>query len=390
MTATMTGDRLATFDFATHNAEVKACWDALNGRRPYRIPVILGTNTRYFMFNAAANPEHVPFRAYIEDPDVMFDQQLRFARWSRFNLLQDGELGLPEAWNIGPDFQNFYEAAWFGCPVEYFDDQVPDTLPAFEDHPERVMENGLPDPFGGFYGKVLEYYDHYQARAARETYLGLPIKANPPGCGFGSDGPFTVACNLFSPSFVCEAMLAEPERFHRLMDFITTATIRRIAAWRQKFGQPERQGGWFNDDSIAMISTDSYRQHVMQYHRRMFDALATDAPRGTHLCGDSTRHFRTLFDELNVQTFDTGFPVNFGAIRKTLGPAARIQGGPHVDLVLRGSPGDVYAESRRILQSGILEGGLFVLREGNNLAPYTPLENTEAMFRAGREFGRLA
>jgi uroporphyrinogen-III decarboxylase len=44
---------------------------------------------------------------------------------------------------------------------------------------------------------------------------------------------------------------------------------------------------------------------------------------------------------------------------------------------------------RRILQSGVLEGGRFLLREGNNLAPGTPLENTEAMYYAGREFGVL-
>src|SRR5581483_2935932 len=40
-------------------------------------------------------------------------------------------------------------------------------------------------------------------------------------------------------------------------------------------------------------------------------------------------------------------------------------------------------ETRRILQSGVLEGGLFILREGNNLAPGTPLENIEAMYPTG-------
>lgn len=388
-TAPQPTDRLAHFDFASHNAEVKACWAAFNAQHPYRIPTIVGTNTRYFVFNDAANPDHIPFRAFMESPDVMFDQQLRFARWSRFNILQDQELGLPENWTINPDFQNFYEAAWFGCPIEYFSDQVPDTTPAFADNPERVMEHGIPDPFAGIFAKALQYYEHFQARAARETYLGLPIKINPPWCAFGSDGPFTVACNLFSPDFVCEAMLAEPERYHRLIDFITTANIARIAAWRKRFGHPAKQDGGLADDSIALISTETYRQHVLPYHRRILDALATPAPRSIHLCGDSTRHFRTLFDELNIQKFDTGFPVDFAAIRRTLGPTATIQGGPHVDLILRGTPTQVYEESRRILTSGVLTGGRFVLREGNNLAPYTPLDNTEAMYRAGRDFGKL-
>ena len=42
------------------------------------------------------------------------------------------------------------------------------------------------------------------------------------------------------------------------------------------------------------------------------------------------------------------------------------------------------------MQSGILEGGLFTLREGNNMAPGTPAENMRALYDAGREFGRLA
>jgi len=35
-----------------------------------------------------------------------------------------------------------------------------------------------------------------------------------------------------------------------------------------------------------------------------------------------------------------------------------------------------------------LDGRMFLLREGNNLAPGTPLENIEAMVIAGLEFGK--
>ena len=91
----------ARFDFAKHNAEQSALWADFNvGRPTARIPVILGTNTRYFMFNDGANPGGLDFRRYTEDPDVMFDAQLQFQRWSKFNLLQDAELGLPKKWTL--------------------------------------------------------------------------------------------------------------------------------------------------------------------------------------------------------------------------------------------------------------------------------------------------
>ncbi len=384
----LTTDRLAQLNFAAHNTEVKKVWEAYNAGEPIATPVIVGTNSRYFLFNAQANPAGVSFQKYSEDPRLMFDTQLQFQRWSRHNILQDAPLGLPQRWSLAPDFQNYYEAGWFGCPILYLDDQVPDTTPAFTDHPERIMDRGLPDPFGGLLARGWDYFQFFKERAAQETYCDIPIEVTTPGFGLGTDGVMTVACNLFGPEFVCTSMVAEPQRLHRLFDFITEATIHRMTAWRKRTGMPLTGKDFgFADDSIALISTDMYREHVLPHHRRLCDALCPAGRRGIHLCGDATRHFLTIRDELNVWSFDTGFPVNFAQLRHQLGPQVRINGGPHVELLRTGNPATIRTEVKRIMQSGILEGGLFVLREGNNLAPFTPLENIEAMYHAGKEFG---
>ena len=384
-------DRLSDdFPFADHNQEMRSAWDAYHRGAPYRVPVIVGTNTRFFMFNANANPEGMDFERYTEDPNLMFDVALRYQRWSRFNLLQDAELGLPERWWIGIDFQNYYESAWFGCKVHYIPGEVPDTRPDFFDSPERVMENGLPGPFSGIMSRAIEYYEAMKARAQKEAFLDRPIEVGAPGCGMGSDGPMTVACNLFGPEFVCTAMAEEPDRMRELFTFITDATLQRMMAFRKKYGVPVPQDGFgMADDSIALISTAMYREQILPHHRRLYNTLGNDTPRSIHLCGNSTRHFLTLRDELNIRTFDTGFPVDFGQLRQSLGPDVRIQGGPHVELLRSATPEQVREEVRRILATGVLEGGMFVLREGNNLAPGTPLENIEAMVHAGREFGML-
>jgi uroporphyrinogen-III decarboxylase len=383
-----TADRLAGMDFSAHNEEVRAVWRAHSAARATRVPVILGTNVRYFLFNPAANPTAINFRQFSDDPHLMFDMLLGFARWTRFNLLQDAELGLPQQWSISPNFQNYYEAAWFGCEIRHLDDQVPDTMPDFADCPERVMENGLPGPFSGLMGKALDYYQQFRARAAREQYLDRPIGVTAP-C-LGTDGVMTVACNLFGPEFVCTAMIEEPQRLERLLEFITAATIERLKAWWKLAEVPVPQEGFgFADDSVALISTAMYREHILPHHRRLCDELATAGPRSIHLCGDATRHFVTLRDELNIQSFDTGFPVDFAQLRRDLGPDVIIQGGPHVELLRSGTAAQVREEVRRILGTGVLEGGRFILREGNNLAPGTPLENTEAMYQTAKEYGRL-
>jgi len=388
--ASLPTDRLAKMDFPAHNDEQGRMWAAFWQGKPYRIPIILGTNTRFFLFNSAANSGGTEFQRYIENPDVMFDTALRNARWSRFNLLQDGQLGLPERWGVSPDFQNFYEAAWFGCKIHYMDGEVPDTLPAYKDNPEALLEKGMPGPFDGIMGRAIEYYERFADRAAHEEFLERPIDASPFCCGFGTDGPMTVACNVFGASQVCTMMASAPERLHVLLDFITESTVQRIRAWRARFNQPEKSDGYgAADDSIALISTKMYREHVLPYHRRLYTALGTGKPGSIHLCGNATRHFVTLRDELNVMQFDTGFPVDFGRLRKELGPDVLIQGGPHVELLLSRKPAEIRDEVRRILATGVLDGGKFILREGNNLAPHTPLENTEAMYYAGREFGQL-
>ncbi len=384
------GDRLAEMDFAAHNAEVDAMWRAFRARSPYRIPIILGTNTRYFMLDSGANWMGIDFQSYSRSPATMFEAQLEFMRWRKFNLLQDEALGLPDEWAIAPDFQNYYEAAWFGCPVEYRSGEVPDTRPVFADCPERIMDSGLPGPLEGVMGQALEYWQYYQDRAPRETFLGRPIRACAPGAGLGTDGPLTVACNLFGPSFVCTELAADPDRVVRLLQFIAQATIERIGVWRKMVGIPmPNDGCWIADDSLALISSSMYRKYVLPIHCQIYDAIGTRTGRGMHLCGDSTRHFRTMVTELGVSSFDTGFPVDFGALRASLGPEIEIAGGPHVELLRSASPAEVRAEAERILRTGILEGGRFILREGNNLAPGTPLANTEAFYSAGREFGKL-
>jgi uroporphyrinogen-III decarboxylase len=340
------------------------------------------------MFNPGANPMGLEFKEYFDDPDLMFDAQLQFQRWLRFNILSDYEGGLPEKWIIKMDFQNVYEAGFFGCPIEFINGQVPCTLPFFADAPEKVMVGGIPDPFSGLMARALYYYERFKERASRETFLGRPIEVTT-NCTH-TDGPFTVACNLFGADVVCLMMMEEPDRMHKLLDFVATACIERMSAWRKLCCEPALPSGFlYADDSLTLISTEMYREFVLPHHRRLCDTAAPSESRMIHLCGDSTRHFPTLRDELNIQTFDTGFPVDFGNLRKTLGPKVRIQGGPHVDMLLRGTPDSIRANVRWIMETGVLDGGMFVLRDGNNIAPGTPLENTEAMYYAGREFGAL-
>ncbi|MGD9376398.1 MAG: uroporphyrinogen decarboxylase family protein, partial [Anaerolineae bacterium] len=141
---------------------------------------------------------------------------------------------------------------------------------------------------------------------------------------------------------------------------------------------------FFADDAIQMISTGMVVEFLLPVYRKLKAALTSAERIKIHLCGDATRHFRLLKEELGVYDFETGYPVDFGRLRQELGPEVTIHGGPSAILLQQGTPQEVRAETDRILKSGVCDGGRFVLREGNNLAPGTPLANLAAMYSTAR------
>jgi uroporphyrinogen-III decarboxylase len=72
-----------------------------------------------------------------------------------------------------------------------------------------------------------------------------------------------------------------------------------------------------------------------------------------------------------------------------IGPDIQINGGPTIMLVKDGTPQEIDIETRRICESGVLEGGRFILIAANNLAPCTPVENIAALYAAGKIYGKI-
>jgi len=379
-------------EFARHNEEVKQVWDAFHKGKPTRVPMTLGISARTLLLDPKVNTRGTTFYDYFSNPEVMMEQQLYHAWWVRHNLPFDQEMGLPkDGWGVWVDFQNIYEQTYFGCPIHFRDGEVPDVVPILtEDRKNLLFDRGLPDPFrSGLMKRNWEYY-HFFLRKREEGYIyqGRPIVSVSP-CGMGTDGPFTAACGIRGAAEIAADIYLAPEFVHKLMAYITDATIARIQAYRKYLGHDMQTQGWgFADDSIQLLSVETYKEFVLPYHRKLVNTFSKGGPNSIHLCGDATRHFKTLRDELNIMSFDTGFPVDFGRLRKELGPKVHISGGVHVTLLRDGTPEAVRQESKRILQSGIKRGGKFVFREGNNLAPCTPIENLKAMYAACKEYGR--
>ena len=377
-------------NFKAHNEEVKAVWEAFRAGRPIRVPVTLGVNPRFLILDPKINRRGIDFQTYSTDPQVMLRSQVEFKDWVRHNLPQDQEMGLPQdGWSVSVDLQNYYEASWLGCPLQFRKGEVPDILPILSDNKKNLLfDRGIPDPlYAGSMRTQMEFFEYMNERKKDFTYKGLPIKAVE--ATSGTDGPFTLAASLRGATNLCMDLYLDPNYVHKLLSFLTEAIIVRIRAWRKFLGKPERSESFgLADDSVQLISLGQYKEFVLPCHKRLIQALAGKGPHSIHLCGDASRHFKTIRDELNVYSFDTGFPIDLGEMRRELGPEVRLNGGPHIELLRQGPPEAIRREVVRILRSGVMQGGKFVLREANNLAPRTPLEHLQVMYDTAKEYGR--
>ena len=388
-------------DFARHNEEVTRVWEAYRERRPYRVPVrVIGSISNLFG-NPAVNHTGLTFEDFFTDPQAQIDAQLAYDRWVRYHWICDREMGPPsQGWQLRVDFQNSYEAGWFGAPLKFAGDAVPDTIEILKENPAALYDMPDPDPLrDGLMGRAVEFCEYMSDRCRSLEFEGRPVLPPSTLPGEGTDGPFTIACKLRGLAECCLDMYENPRFFHDLMAYVTRNTIRRMKAvreWRwarspsaSDRGRYRSKDWGFADDAIAMLSPRQYQEHVFPYHRQLAEEFG-DGPISIHLCGDATHHFPFLHEHLNVQSFDTGFPVDFARLRRQLGPGVEILGGPTIMLLREGTPKEVREEVRRICASGIMEGGRFILREANNLAPCTPIENLQTMYVAAMEFGRYA
>jgi hypothetical protein len=381
-------------DFARHNQETQQLWRDFDEGKPARVPVVFNFSRRFWLLAPELNERRRTFRQFFEDPAVQWEIQLGMQRWIRECVPQDQERGLPETWSgLTPDFQNIYEAAWLGCRIEYREGEVPDTWPRLKERKAGLAALSIPDPIhDGLQGRGLQFYEYFEDRRKREDFAGRPVGPSSL-CGGGTDGPFTVACNMRGATEMCLDLYEDPAFAHELLSFITESIIVRVRAVgdfnQRDAGTPAfpQQGWGFADDSIQLLSEAQYREFVLPYHNRLLAEFSKGGPNSIHLCGDVQRFLPFLQRELSIQTFDLGFPTDLGRARRELGPQALLRGNLHPQLLRDGPVSTIRKQTEEILRSGVMEGRRYILCEGNNVAPQTPVQHLQTAYDTARAAG---
>jgi uroporphyrinogen-III decarboxylase len=73
-----------------------------------------------------------------------------------------------------------------------------------------------------------------------------------------------------------------------------------------------------------------------------------------------------------------------------LGEDVVIRGNLHIMTLLEGPKEKLREETLKILNSGVLKGKKFIFGDGNNVAPFTPVENMNYAYKVVREHGVLS
>lgn len=379
----------AQMDYTAHNEEVRRVWDAYNAGRPTRAPVQFSMNARMILQNRELNTWGFTWQNYFENPDVRWNVELAFQKWVRLNVLQDSEMGLPaKEWaGIGIYYQNCDEAAWFGCPFYYPQDDMPFIEAILKTDKKRLYDMPIPDPMrGGIMARAMEHYEYTEDKRKHIDYEGIPV-GKTWVFGAGTDGPLTVACNLRGASEVALDFYQDPQYAHDLLGYITDAIIARMKAIITFNGNTYPTQGWFfADDSIELISRPMYEEFVLPCHRKLLSEFSLGGPNGIHLCGKVQHHLKHLTEALNIKTFDLGFPTNMGKARADVGDGVTLIGNIAPHLLKLGPIESIRASVKHLAESGVMRGGKFILHEGNNCAPETPLPHFQAMYEAGKQY----
>jgi uroporphyrinogen decarboxylase len=195
--------------------------------------------------------------------------------------------------------------------------------------------------------------------------------------------PFRHAAMLRGPENLMRDLFKNRENARRLMELATDSLI----VWGLAVVEAGADIVWLPDPVASgdAVSCKAYKDWVLPYTQRVVSAIKkTGIKVLMHICGDTSDRLKTLAST-GVDGLSLDAKVDFGFARETLGPDYLLMGNVEpTDPLTLGTPESVYEHSKKVIEQAGKEGHFF-LSSGCIIPGEAPVENMEAMFRAGHE-----
>lgn len=360
--------------------ERKARWQARDAfKEPDRVPVLLGIGTRYWLPKFGLS-----FKEYFSSAEVMFDAQVRALEWI-FSNVRDDRYGIA----VGPDFQNVREASGLGCEIGFHDGFPWVERPIIKEETDvesltkrEMYTNGLTGRIARRRIEMKKLTEGMKAELRDGTLVPVEV-----GNGMGTDGPFTNCAWLRGSTQLLADVRLRPDLVHSMMSVVTEKIIDFNNRLREDAGLARDCGMGVADDFAAFLSADHYREFVLPYHERIYDAFGTKA-RDIHLCGKIDHLLRLLVDEQRIHGLSGfGWTTDIMKLAEVMGGKVLLYGGPNPSLILSGPRSRIVEKAQEYLRVlGPCHG--YALGDGYNIAPGTSTENMNALLDAAELSGK--
>ena len=373
----------------------KARWDkAMTFEFPDRVPVLHYLGARFWLPHVGAGKG---FREYLNDPRFMLEAQLRAGKWILENVDSDYHQIV-----CYPDFLWAEDSESFGARFVYPEDDSPWLA-----RPHFLQENNdlerlrkVDYVHAGMHGRMLEYYrqmkdianeytvqfrDGMTLNGADLVYLG----------GGGIIGPTVIASDLCGQAMYSLACVDRPEYIKELLSIISEKSMQWIDASRETSGGKTAFASDFHsgfvfigDDGTAQMSPRHVEEFALTPLKELSRHVHSQGLKVmAHNCGKADHLLKYWMDDIKIDRYvGVSYLTDKRKLAEVMGGKVTIIGGVDTTNLRQGTPESVGDDVRKALE--ILKGVPgFVLMDGHNVAPGTPIENLNAVTAAARKFG---
>ena len=348
-----------------------------------RVPVGFCLEPRYF-----APIFDIPSSALYVNAEEQYYWQLQFLKHRIENIPED-MICTSTTLSIAPWFDNVMDSGSFGAQVVWPENETLQSTPTIRTV-EQMDRFEIPAPGSGLWGKARDWW--LQMREfARETKLTFNKRTegrvDVGRLGLSGLSPHMIAIDLVGHDFYWW-QVEHAEQCHRFLSKITTGLIEAL---RYFMTIDERPRGQYSlaEDTAQIMSPQMFQEFCVPYTNVLYDTFGRGLRngRGLHMCGQSTHLHPVLVEDLRITSFDVfGFKVDPWVAARNLGGRMYLWGNINPMLMLNGTVEQVKGAARVALEAMAPCGG-FMLGDGANVCPGTPVENLAALVEASEEFG---
>ena len=273
------------------------------------------------------------------------------------------------------------EPSGFGCPVCWFDDNLPHLRPLTEDldgAKDFFSRLPLPDPArDGMMPLTLNQLRNLRPVMEAEGEKVWMVCAR---------GPFTVASHLFTVTQLLMLMMTDPEA----ADVLLRKTTDCVKLWLE--AQLDAAGGaeaiMVLDDVCGFFGPEDFASMCLPYMKEVFAAF----PETKHFFHNdyTSQSCYPCLSEMGVDAFNFTHQVSIAQARKLAGPGPVLMGNVPPMSLLGDDPQAVYDATAAMIRDYVAGNGShrgLIVSTGGGLPMGARKENIDALLCAVRDAG---